>query len=136
MLTRVLVCLLAVSLAFLAGCKKDAEVNSVLKELDSFTAELVQRIDAAQGSIEGLDAAQQFLDSKKDDLKKKLDVVRGARGFQVSEETKKTLTESFTKNITSVASLQIKYVSRSVRDARHKSKLEKLVNDYRTLLTG
>jgi hypothetical protein len=46
------------------------------------------------------------------------------------------MTDSFTKNITAVASLQIKYVTRSVKDPVYKSKIEKLVNDYRDLLTG
>jgi hypothetical protein len=119
-----------------AACKKDAEIGSVLKELDVFTNDLVQKIDSAQGSIEGIDAAQQFLDSKKGDLNRKLATVREARGFQVSDATKKTMTDSFTKNITAVASLQIKYVTRSVKDPVYKSKIEKLVNDYRDLLTG
>jgi hypothetical protein len=133
---KTVACIFFLLLVSFAGCKKDAEIGSVLKELDSFTAELVGKIDSSQGSVEGIDAAQQFLDSKKNNLKEKLDVVREARGFQVSEETKKTMTESFTKNITSVASLQIKYVSRSVRDPNYKAKMEKLVNDYRKMLTG
>lgn len=136
MFRKILVCMSVLLLVSFAGCKKDAEIGSVLKELESFTTELVQKIDSTQGSAGGIDAAQQFLDSKKNDLMNKLVVVREARGFQVSGETKKTLTESFTKNITSVASLQIKYVGRSVRDPGYKSKIEKLVNDYRQLLTG
>ena len=136
MFRKILLCLSVLSLVSFAGCKKDAEIGSVLKELDSFTTELVQKIDSTQGSVEGIDAAQQLLDSKKNALMKKLGVVREARGFQVSDETKKTLTESFAKNMTSVASLQIKYVGRSVRDPGYKSKIEKLVNDYRQLLTG
>ncbi len=67
-------------------------------------------------------------------MQKKLSVLKGARGFQVSDETKKSMTESITKNMTSLASLQIKYVARSVQDPNHKSKFEKLVKDYRDLL--
>jgi len=118
-----------------AGCKKDDEINTAMSDLSTFTAELVQKVEATQGSIEGLDAAQQFLDSKKEVMKKKLGILKEARGFQVSDATKKTMTDSVTKNMTSVASLQIKYVTRSVRDPNYKAKLEKLVKDYTALLT-
>jgi hypothetical protein len=120
---------------FFAGCKKDAEVSAVLTELDAFTKELVQKVETNQGSPEGIDAAQQYLDAKKTDLKKKLDVLKGVRGFQISEATKKTMTDGFAKNATQVMSLQIKYV-RNMKDANYKAKLEKLVTDYRNLLTA
>jgi hypothetical protein len=136
MFRKILTFLSVLLLIPLAACKKDAEIGSVLKELDSFTADLVQKIDSTQGSAEGIDAAQQFLDSKKSDMNKKLASVREARGFQVTDATKKALTDSFTRNITTVASLQIKYVTRTVRDPVYKAKIEKLVNGYRDLLTG
>lgn len=120
----------------LAGCSKDAEINTAMKDLSEFTTQLIQRIEAAQGSVVGIDEAQSFFDSKKQEMQKKLSVLKGARGFQVSEETKKSMTESLTKNMTSLASLQIKYVARSVQDPSHKAKFEKLVKDYRDLLTS
>ncbi len=136
LLKKILACCLLTALAWLAGCKKDAEVNAVLNDLNSFTKELVQKVEATQGSADGLDAAQQFLDARKADLKKKLDVLKGVRGFQISDATKKTMTDGFAKNATEVMSLQIKYVGRSVKDPNYKAKLEKLVTDYRNLLTA
>lgn len=118
-----------------AGCKKDDEINKAMSDLSVFTAELVQKVEGTDGSLQGLEAAQQFLDSRKEEMKKKLGILKEARGFQVSDETKKTMTDSVTKNMTSVASLQIKYVTKSVRDANYKAKLEKLVKDYTALLT-
>ena len=118
------------------GCKKDDEINTAMRDLSAFTAELVQKVEATQGSMAGLEAAQQFLDSRKDEMKKKLGILKEARGFQVSDATKKTMTDSVTRNMTSVASLQIKYVTRSVNDPNYKSKLEKLVKDYTALLTS
>jgi outer membrane murein-binding lipoprotein Lpp len=118
------------------GCKKDAEINTAMTDLSAFTAELVQKVEATQGSMAGLEAAQQFLDSRKEEIKKKLGILKEARGFQVSDATKRTMTDSVTRNMTSVASLQIKYVTRSLNDANYKSKLEKLVKDYTTLLTS
>jgi hypothetical protein len=118
------------------GCKKDDEINSAMRDLSAFTTELVQKVEATQGSMAGLEAAQQFLDSKKEEMKRKLGILKEARGFQVSDATKKTMTDSVTSNMTSVASLQIKYVTRSVNDPNYKSKLEKLVKDYTALLTS
>jgi hypothetical protein len=122
-------------LAF-GGCKKDGEINAAMSDLSAFTTELVQKVEARQGSVESLDEAQRFLDSKKEEMAKKLRVLKEARGFQVSDETKKSMTDSITKNMTSVASLQIKYVANSVKNPNFKTKIEKLVNDYKTLLTG
>jgi hypothetical protein len=93
-------------------------------------------VDSSQGSVEGINEAQKYLDSRKADMQKKLGVLKEARGFQVSDETKKVLTESITKNVTNVASLEIKYMGRSIKDPGYKSKLEKLVKDYRDLLTS
>ncbi len=126
--------LLLLACVWIVGCKKDEEIAPVLKEFDAFTAELVQKVEAAQGSIAGIDAAQQFLDAKKGDIKKRLELLKDVRGFQVSDEMKKTMTDSFVKNATAVASLQIKYVGLSVRDPNHKARLEKLLSDYKSLL--
>jgi vacuolar-type H+-ATPase subunit I/STV1 len=134
-LKKILIGCLFLASVLVVGCKKDAEVKAVLGELDSFTKELVQKVEATQGSAEGLEAAQQFLDSKKNDLKKKLEVLKGVRGFQISEATKKTMTDGFAKNATEVMSLQIRY-ARNARDVNYKTKLEKLVTDYRNLLTA
>ena len=133
---KISICCLFIASLFFAGCKKDAEVNAVLTELDSFTKELVQKVEATQGSPDGLDAAQQYLDSQKTEFKKKRDVLKSVRGFQISETTKKTMTDGFAKNATQVMSLQIKYLGRSGKDANYKAKLEKLVTEYRNLLTA
>ena len=78
----------------------------------------------------------QFLDSRKEEMRRKLANLKEARGFQLSEVTKKTMTDTVTQNVTRVASLQIKYVGKSVKDPNYKSKLEKLVKDYSALLTS
>lgn len=127
--------LLGISLT-VVGCKKDGEINAAMNDLSSFTTELVQKVDARQGSIESVDEAQRFLDSKRQEIADKLRVLKEARGFQVSDETKKSLTDSITKNVTNVASLQIKYVANSMKNPNYKSKLEKLIKDYQTMITG
>jgi predicted TIM-barrel fold metal-dependent hydrolase len=131
---RILVCLFVCFTA--AGCNKDAEIKTSMNELNAFTTELIQKVESAQGSIEGIDSAQRFFESKKAEMEKKLSVLKGARGFQVSDEAKKSMTESLTQNVTNVASLQLKYMGKSIKDPSYKSKLEKLVKDYQSLLTS
>ena len=124
--------LLVLAVTALAGCKKDDEINAVLADFDSFTKELVKKVDA-QPTSAGVDDAQQFLDSKKADLTAKWDSIKGARGFQVSDDTKKKMEESLKNNFMSVAGLQMKYMSKSMSDPAFKTKLEKLVKDYQAL---
>jgi flagellar motility protein MotE (MotC chaperone) len=129
-------CLLFCICLSFVGCKKDGEINAAMNELSSFTTALVQKVEAQQGSIESVDEAQRFLDSKREEMAKKLRVLKEARGFQVSDETKKSMTESITKNVTNVASLQIKYVGNAMKNPNYKSKLEKLIKDYQSMITG
>jgi outer membrane murein-binding lipoprotein Lpp len=120
--------------ALLVGCKKDAQVDSVLTELDTFTKELVAKIDTAPNPSAGVDAAQKFFDSRKADLQAKLGTLKGLRGFQVSDETKKKMMASMTENVMSVGKLKIKYMSSAMRDPALNAKLDKLNADYQSLL--
>ena len=129
-------CLLLFVCLPVAGCKKDSEINAAMNDLSVFTTELVQKVEARQGTIESVDEAQRFLDSKKEELARKLRVLKEARGFQISDATKKSMTDSITKNVSSVASLQIKYVANSVKYPGYKSKLEKLIKDYQSIITS
>ncbi|MEW6212360.1 MAG: hypothetical protein AB1631_28805 [Acidobacteriota bacterium] len=129
MLKKVIACLCLVTGLMLAGCKKDDQMRSVIKDLDAFTTELVQKVETG-----GVDEGQKFMDSNKADMKAKLESIKDIREFQVSEETKKFMTDSLIKDLTAIMSLQTKYVSKSVADPVFKSKLEKLVADYRALL--
>jgi outer membrane murein-binding lipoprotein Lpp len=131
---KLLIILLALCGVLLSGCKKDDQVKSVMKDLDTFTNDLVKKVEAAADPAIGLDEAQKLMDAKKGDIKSKLDTLKSVRGFQINEDTKKAMLDGVTKNVTSVASLQIKYVSRSIKDAAFKSKLEKFINDYTSLM--
>jgi hypothetical protein len=131
MLKKAILCLFILASLSAVGCKKDDEIRSVVKDLDAFTNELVQKVETA-----GVDEGQKFMDAKKSEIKAKLDSIKDVRGFQVSDETKKFMTESLTKNVTDVATLQIKHISQSVKDPAFKDKLEKLVKDYTALLTS
>jgi Tfp pilus assembly protein PilP len=120
--------------AALAGCKKDAQIESVLAELNTFTQEIVKRVEGAPNPSAGVDDAQKYFDSRKAEIQAKLADLKGVRNFQVSEETRKKMMEQLTDDVMSIAKLQIKYVGQSMRDPAFKAKLEKLVNDYQNLL--
>jgi hypothetical protein len=126
-----------VLLAYIAmvGCgKRDDEVNAVMKELNAFTTEVVGKISSAKDPASGLMEAQKYFDAQKSNIKKKFDSIKDIRGFQINEETKKKMEDGITKNVTSIASLQITYMSRTVEDKKFETSLEKLISDYQDLL--
>ena len=132
---RKLSCLsLAVALCALSlACKRDADVGAVVDELNSFTQEIVKRVDA-NPTAAGVDEAQKYFDSRKEEMTGKLASIKNVREAQVSEETKKKMLEGFTNNVMSVSKLQIKYMNQSMRDPALRGKLEKLTKDYTALL--
>ena len=133
MRTKVLALLICFACLPLAGCKKDAEAKTILTDFDSFTAELVKRVDAASNPSDGVDDAQKYFDSKKAEMTGKMDTLKGLRGYQVGDETKKMMESSLVEDAKKVANLQVKYMGASMRDAAFKAKLDKLTRDYQSL---
>ncbi len=88
MLKRFTILVLLLACLPLCGCKKDAEINSIVTDLDSFTTELVKKVESAPNPSAGVDDAQKFFDSRKADLTAKMTTLKGIRGYQVSEDTK------------------------------------------------
>ena len=129
-----LTCLLLVAICLVfAGCKKDSEVNAFITDYDAFSNEIVKHVDDSP-NVAGVDAAQKYLDSKKADIRAKFEAFKDARGFQLSEDTTKKLTESVTRNVSAVNGLEVKYMSQSIQNSEFKSKLEKLVKDYNEII--
>ena len=133
MRTRILALLICLACLPLAGCKKDADAKTILTDFDSFTNELVKRVDAASNPSDGVDDAQKYFDSKKAEMTGKMDTLKGLRGYQVGEETKKMMESSLVEDAKKVANLQVKYMGTSMRDAAFKAKLDKLTRDYQSL---
>lgn len=117
----------------LAGCKKDADVTAFISELDTFTAELVKKVDSNPTSA-GVDDAQNYLNSKKGDVKAKWDAVKNVSQARVSEDVMKKLTDSITKNVSSVSGLAIKHSGAAMKDPQMSVKLSNLAKDYTELL--
>jgi outer membrane murein-binding lipoprotein Lpp len=118
-----------------AGCRKDAEVNATVSAVDALTTELARRIEAAANPSDGVDDAQQYLDSRKTEIAAKMGVLKSLRDNQVSDETKRKLASRLAEDAAKFGDLQIKYVSHSISNPAFKAKLDKLVSDYQTLLT-
>ena len=119
----------------LAGCSKDKEVLAFTGELDAFTDNLVKTAKSAPNPSAGIDAAQKYLDDNKAQLRQKLAAIKSVKNFQISEDTKKKMEASFVKNATAVASLGIQSAVLAATDAGFRTKLEKLMNDYKDMLT-
>jgi hypothetical protein len=118
-----------------AGCSRDQEVLGVLADIDSFTGELVKKVESSADAGAGVDEAQRYLDQRKDEMRGRFKELTSVKGFQISKETTAKVTECATRNVAAVATLQIKHAIRAAQDASFRARLEKLTGDYRALLT-
>ncbi|HEY0544181.1 MAG TPA: hypothetical protein VGC91_02200 [Pyrinomonadaceae bacterium] len=123
------VVLVLVCLALSACGKKDDQINSFVKEINSFTEELVKKVENAPTPSEGVDEAQKYMDSRKTELKDKFNSVKGIGENQLSDETKKNMKDSFYQDGVKVGQLTAKYGS----DPEVKTKLQKLTQDFLSL---
>lgn len=112
------------------GCKKDLEIENIVADLHSFSVELTKKVQSAPNPLVGIDEAQKLMDSRKADLQSKMKSLNGVRGYQVSKETQKRMTDTLSQDARNIAGLQIKYLSVSIRDPAFKGKLDKLIRDY------
>ncbi len=133
MRNRILALLICFAFLPLAGCKKDADAKALLADFDSFTNELVKRVDAASNPADGVDDAQKYFDSKKTEMTGKMEQLKTIRGYQVGEETKKMMEASLVDDAKKIANLQVKYMATSMRNDAFKAKLDKLTRDYQSL---
>lgn len=112
-----------------AACRKDAQISTTMAEIHAVTDEIVNKVNASP-TVVGVDEAQKYWDSKKADLKSRWDNIKGARGFQVSDDAKKKWSEDYTRDFTAIKMLTVKHMGVTIRDAAFKSKLDKLVKEW------
>ena len=127
---RFIAAVVVISCVVFVGCKRDAEIESTIAELHSFSEELTKKVQAAPNPSAGVDEAQKLMDERKADLQSRMKSLKGIRGYQVSKETQQKMTATLSKDAMSVAGLQMKYISLSMRDPVFKGKLDKLIRDY------
>jgi hypothetical protein len=113
-----------------AGCSKDGEVATFMTEWDSVTNEMAKSLEA--GSI---DEARKTFDAKKDSLKTKWDGVKGARGFQVSEASKKSMEDGAKKNMETLSNAIMKGSMKMAGDKAASDKMQALMKEYGAIFT-
>src|SRR4029434_302396 len=95
---KFLVAVVVITCVVLAGCKKDAEIESIIAELHSFSEQLTRKVQSAPNPSVGVDEAQQLMDSRKADLQSKMQSLKGVRGYQVSKETQQKMVNTLSKD--------------------------------------
>jgi hypothetical protein len=111
-----------------AGSAGGAE--ALVTSLNSFTDELLTRIEKAQETKAGVAEAQALLDARKNDFAGRVAALKqGAR--DAGEKAK--LLEAEVDNTDRVRRLQLRYADAVARDPELKAALERLIEDYDAL---
>lgn len=122
----------------LAGCSRSdtnsgdigAGADALVKALNSFTEELLVKVEKAADPKAGVAEAQALLDQRKSELASAVAALK--RGAPDSGSKAKLL-EAEVDNTDRVHRLQLKYADAAARDAELKAGLERLINDYDAL---
>lgn len=122
----ILLCLTAA----LSGCSKDAAIESFIAEFDSVTMKMTEKIEA--GDVDG---ARKAFDESKASLESSWSDIKGARGFQVSEEMQKKLTESVSKNMAALTGSVFKGTMKMGGDQAKADALKALLEEYKNVFT-
>jgi hypothetical protein len=134
--------------ASLAGCARQSQgtndaddfariaavqrrADDLAKEINSFTDELLSKVESAADTKAGVEQAQEFLNARKDELAARVRAfepgqVHGARGVMLEAEV---------DNTDRVHRLQLKYSDAAARDPELKAGLNRLVADYDALFS-
>jgi hypothetical protein len=123
----------------LAGCSSGTNSNSVgssvtagsadafIPQLNSFTEELLAKVEQAPDTKAGVAEAQALLDARKEGL------VKSIGALKQDARARAPLLEAEVDNTDRVHRLQLKYADAAARDAELKTRLERLIGDYDAL---
>ncbi|HEX8852253.1 MAG TPA: hypothetical protein VF754_02140 [Pyrinomonadaceae bacterium] len=114
-----------------SGGGGEESVEPVLGEIASFTDELLKKIEEASDASAGVAAAQKFFDARAGEIRARIVAARASA--QASAGARRSLLESEVDNSARISNLQTKYLDRTMSDAAFKTRLDKLVGDYRRL---
>lgn len=106
--------------------KMDAQVISFLADLDSFTNELVRKVETAANPAAGVEAAQKLMDAQKPLLRARFDSMKKITRCEVSLEIRLKLQDGMHEDGLKIGILQAKYGSVPAVKAR----LQKLTQDF------
>lgn len=109
------------------GVGSAEEPDAFVKSLNSFTDDLLAKVEQAEDTKEGVAYAQAFLDARKSNL-------AGLVGaLKTDPKSKAKLLEAEVDNTDRVHRLQLKYADEAARDPELKAGLERLIDDYDAL---
>ncbi len=104
--------------------------NALVKSLNSFTDELLSKVEKAGETKAGVAEAQALLNARTQELAGGIaEIKKGAQ----DAESKAKLLEAEVENTDRVHRLQLKYSDETARDPDLKARLERLINDYDAL---
>jgi hypothetical protein len=113
-----------------AGSVGVESADALVKALDTFTEELLAKVEAAPDTKAGVAEAQALLDARKGELAGR---VAAAKRSAQGAEAKRSLLEAEVDGTQRVNQLRVKYLDASMRDPELKAGLDRLVADYDTL---
>jgi len=127
--------LLALCLVFcLSGCNRDDDVHAFSQNLDSFTNEVMDRMEG-DGDLSGrVDAAQAYVDENGPALHAEYMDIAQVRGFQLSNEASDELVTSVTRNSIRVMGLQLEHVGATFNNRDLDQRLGHLSESYEGIL--
>jgi hypothetical protein len=105
-------------------------VGVLLKVLNSFTEELLSKVEQAGDTKAGVAEAQALLDARRGEM---AGLVAALRSDARDSGAKARLLEAEVDNTDRVHRLQLKYADEAARDAELKARLERLIADYDAL---
>jgi len=106
------------------------DADALVKSLNSFTEELLAKVEKAEDTKAGVAEAQALLDARRDELASGVAALK--RSAPDSGSKAKWL-EAEVDNTDRVHRLQLKYADDAARDAALKAGLERLIDDYDAL---
>lgn len=104
----------------------EERVDATIAAFDSFTVELVSRIEKARNPVLGVDAGQKYMNMRKAEMKDRFASIKCLSEAQVTEDMKRKLQEHLYNDGFMVGQLVPKYDSNPVV----KAKLQKLIDDF------
>jgi hypothetical protein len=105
-------------------------VEELVKALNSFTNELLSKVESGADTKAGLAEAQALLDARKEGLTARIRAFKQGAQYPAARGR---LLEAEVDNTDRVHRLQLKYADAAAQDAELKARLERLINDYDAL---
>lgn len=104
--------------------------DALVKSLNSFTDELLSKVESAPDAKAGVAEAQALLNARTKEL---AGGIAGIKKGAPDADSKAKLLEAEVENTDRVHRLQLKYSDETARDPDLKARLERLINDYDAL---